>query len=42
MHTTSGTLQERLEGVWQAAMGMTRAVENVMHVGRLEGIGLFV
>jgi len=38
----SGTLQERLEGVWQRAMGATGGVENTRHMGRLEGLGLLV
>lgn len=41
MCPTSGTLQERLEGDWQSAVGMTRDVENMTHIGRLEGLGLF-
>lgn len=41
MCPTSGTLQERLEGDWQSAVGMTRDVENMTHMGRLEGLRLF-
>lgn len=42
MCPTYGTLQERLERVWRSAMGTTRDVENMTHMGRLEGLGLFV
>lgn len=38
---TSGTLQERLEGDWQSAVGMTRDVGNTTHMGRVEGLRLF-
>lgn len=41
MCPTSGTLQERLEGDRQSAVGMTRDIENMTHIGRLEGLGLF-
>lgn len=41
MCPTSGTLQERLEGDWQSAVGVTRDVGNMTHMGRLEGLGLF-
>lgn len=41
MCPTSGPLQERLEGHWQSAMGMTRDKGNMEHMGRLEGLGLF-